>query len=123
MEKDITKLVTSYEDACAYLKKEPVNEAALLAAGATPKQIAGMKLEDITLALNEGKPTDIYNGQRRWFPVSWSGSGRSAFAFRYSYYDYAIAHAGSGSRLSYHEERISDYSGTHFCSLWQEYLS
>ena len=123
MEKDITKLVTSYEDACAYLKKEPVNEAALLAAGATPKQIAGMKLEDITLALNEGKPTDIYNGQRRWFPVFWSGSGPSAFAFRSSHCDAADAYAGSGSRLSYHEERVSDYSGTNFCSLWEEYLS
>lgn len=123
MEKDITKLVTSYEDACAYLKKEPVNEAALLAAGATPKQIAGIKLEDITLALNEGKPTDIYNGQRRWFPVFWSNEGSSAFAFRFSSYDSTSADAGSGSRLSYHEERISDYSGTHFCSLWQEYLS
>ena len=122
MEKDITKLVTSYEDACAYLKKEPVNEAALLSAGATPKQIAGMKLEDITLALNEGKPTDIYNGQRRWFPVFWSGSGPSAFAFERSIYAYSVAVAGSGSHLSYHEERISDYSGTHFCSLWQEYL-
>lgn len=39
-----------------------------------------MKLEDITLALNEGKPTDIYNGQRRWFPVFWSNEGPSAFA-------------------------------------------
>lgn len=123
MKKDITKLVTSYEDACAYLKKEPVNEAALLASGATTKQIAGMKLEDITLALNEGKPTDIYNGQRRWFPVFWSGSGPSAFAFRYSSCGRTYATAGSGSRLSYHEERVSDYSGTHFCSLWQEYLS
>lgn len=123
MEKDITKLVTSYEDACAYLKEEPVNEAALLAAGATPKQIAGIKLEDITLALNEGKPTDIYNGQRRWFPVFWSNEGPSAFAFEYSLCVSTYAVAGSGSRLSYHEERISDYSGTHFCSLWQEYLS
>lgn len=123
MEKDITKLVTSYEDACAYLKKEPVNEAALLSAGATPKQIAGMKLEDITLALNEGKPTDIYNGQRRWLPVFWSNKGPSAFAFVLSDYDNSDALAGSGSRLSYHEERISSYSGTHFCSLWQEYLS
>lgn len=123
MKKDITERVTSYEDACAYLKKEPVNEAALLTAGATPKQIAGIKLEDITLALNEGKPTDIYNGQCRWFPVFWSNGGPSAFAFVNSHYARTTAGAGSGSRLSYHEERISDYSGTHFRSLWQEYLS
>ena len=121
--KNITEQIGSYEDACIYLKKEPINEAALLAAGATTKQIAGMKLEDITLALNEGKVTDIYNSKHRWFPVFWSGSGPSAFAFRYSYSDNSGAHAGSGSRLSYHEERVSDYSGKHFISLWQEYLS
>lgn len=123
MKKDITEQIGSYEDACTYLKKEPLNEAALLAAGATRKQIAGMMLEDITLALNEGKPTDIYNGQRRWYPVFWSKGSSAAFAYSNSGYDGTGASAGSGSRLSYHEKRISDHSGTHFSSLWQEYLS
>lgn len=120
---DITEQIGSYEDACAYLQKEPVNEAALLAAGATAKQIAGIKLEDITLALNEGKPTDIYNGQQRWYPVFWTKGSPAAFAFVYSDYGSSSARAGSGARLSYHEKRVSDYSGTKFSSLWQEYLS
>ncbi len=123
MKKDITQQIGSYEDACAYLKKEPVNETALLAAGATTKQIAGMKLEDITLALNEGKPTDIYNGHPRWFPVFLTKGSPAAFAFSRSLYAASDADAGSGSRLSYHEKRISDYSGTKFSVLWQEYLS
>ena len=123
MKKDITEQIGSYEDACIYLKKEPINEAALLAAGATTKQIAGMKLEDITLALNEGKVTDIYNGKRRWFPFFLTQGSPAAFAFSGSYFVGTYAIAGSGSRLSYHEERVSDYSGKHFISLWQEYLS
>lgn len=123
MKKDITQQICSYEDACAYLKKESINEAALLAAGVTRKQIVGIMLEDITLALNEGKPTDIYNGQCRWFPVFLTKGSPAAFAFYYSLYAASIACAGSGSRLSYHEKRISDYSGTKFSALWQEYLS
>jgi len=123
MEKDITQQIGSYEDACAYLKKEPVNETALLATGLTRKQVIGIMLEDITLALNEGKPTDIYNGQCRWFPVFWPKGSPAAFAFYDSAFVYSDASAGSGSRLSYHEKRISDYSGAQFSALWQEYLS
>ncbi|MBD8389630.1 hypothetical protein H7X66_13315 [Dysgonomonas sp. BGC7] len=42
---------------------------------------------------------------------------------RHSDYDDSDASAGSGSRLSYHEEAISDYSGEQFTELWKEYLS
>ncbi|WP_050702314.1 hypothetical protein [Dysgonomonas sp. BGC7] len=78
----ITDQIKSYEDACKYNGEEPIDEAKLLEAGITPRQIAGIKLEKITLALNEGKPTDIYNGKHRYFPVFWSYKGPSAFAFQ-----------------------------------------
>lgn len=122
-EKSITEQITSYEDACKYNGKEPMDRNALLALGLTIKQIAGLELEEITLALNEGKPTDIYNGERRYYPWFWTYKGPSAFAFNTSDCDDSIADAGSGSRLSYHEKSVSDYSGQQFIDLWKEYLS
>lgn len=121
--KSITEQIASYEDACTYNGKEPINEQALLDLGVTPKQIAGIKLEEITLALNEGKPTDIYNGEWRHYPVFRTYEGPAAFAFYCSIFVDSDAFAGSGSRLSYHDEAVSDYSGTHFIELWKEYLS
>jgi len=120
---NIIEQIKEYEDACTYLKKDPVNEKALLAAGLTVKQIAGIKLEDITLALNEGIPTDIYSGKNRYYPWFWTYKGPSAFAFGDSCYDHSHANAGSGSRLSYHKREVSDYSGEQFLELWKEYLS
>lgn len=120
---NITDQIKSYLDACKYNGKQPLSESKLLEAGNTPRQIAGIKLEEITLALNEGKPTDIYNGKLRYFPVFWTHQGPSGFAFRSSSCDRTLAVAGSGSRLSYHEEAVSDYSGRQFTDLWKEYLS
>lgn len=120
---NITDQIKSYLDACKYNGKQPLSESKLLEAGNTPKQIAGIKLEEITLALNKGKPTDIYNGKPRYFPVFWSYDGPSGFAFERSRCDITYASAGSGSRHSYHDKAVSDYSGRQFTELWKEYLS
>jgi len=122
-QKSITEQIKTYEDACKYNGKEPINEQALLNLGITSKQIAGLKLEEITLALNEGKPTDIYNREWRHYPWFRTYEGLSAFTFDVSYCARSDADAGSGSRLSYHEESVSDYSGKQFLELWKEYLS
>lgn len=121
--RNITGIIDSYEAACRHNGKNPIDESLLIALGFTPKQIAGIKLEEITLAINKGKSTDIYNGKDRWYPVFYSVEGPSAFAFDCSSYAYSAASAGSGSRLSYHEKSDSDYSGKQFIDLWKEYLS
>ena len=120
---NITDQIKSYQDACKYNGKQPIGREALLALGITTKQIAGIELEEITLALNEGKPTDIYNGEARYYPVFWTYQGPSGFAFWRSAYARAHAYAGSGSRHSYHDKAVSDYSGKQFTELWKEYLS
>jgi len=78
--KSITEQIKTYEDACKYNGKKPINEQDLLDLGITSKQIAGLKLEEITLALNECKPTDIYNAKYRHYPYFYSYEGPSAFA-------------------------------------------
>lgn len=82
------------------------------------------RLVVMTEAYNEGEEVDIYDkDQPRHYPFFLTQGSPAAFAFSRSVYVLAFAYAGSGSRLSYHEERVSDYSGKHFISLWQEYLS
>lgn len=123
MAKETLQQIKSYEDACAYNGKQPIDEQALISLGITPKQIAGIKLEEITLALNKGKSVDIFNGERRYYPWFWTYNDPAAFAFYDSGYVNAHAVAGSGSRLAYREKAASDYSGRQFPELWKEYLS
>lgn len=115
--------VKTYEDACVVNKEEPLNEEALLNLGITAKQIAGLKLESISRALNEGKPIDIYNGNARHYPYFWINGSPATFAFDGSFCDNSGARAGSGSRFALHERVNADYSGTQFIELWKEYLS
>ncbi|MFV0310841.1 MAG: hypothetical protein ACK5KN_04235 [Dysgonomonas sp.] len=123
MAKETLQQIKSYEDACAYNGKQPIDEQALISLGITPKQIAGIKLEEITLALNKGTAVDIFDRERRYYPWFWTYDGPAAFAFVLSLCDDAGADAGSGSRLAYREKAASDYSGRQFIELWKEYLS
>lgn len=115
----ITDQIQSYLDACKYNGKQPIDREALLALGFTTKQIAGIELEEITLALNEGKPTDIYNGELRYYPVFWTYQGPSGFAFRYSRCATTYATAGSGSRLRVLSEIAADHIGRTFPEVWE----
>lgn len=61
-------------------------------------------------ALNEGQRMNIYNRSRRHYPY-WSCNGSpSGFAFLNSFCGIDIACAGSGSRLSFKEERLSRHA-------------
>lgn len=61
-------------------------------------------------ALNEGERINIYDRSYRHYPY-WNCNGSpSGFAFAYSGCGCAGAYAGSGSRLSFKEERLSDHA-------------
>jgi hypothetical protein len=123
MAKETLQQIKSYEDACAYNGKQPIDEQALISLGITPKQVAGIKLEEITLALNKGTAVDIFDRERRYYPWFWTYNGPAVFAFDCSCYVNSFAIAGGGSRLAYREKAASDYSGKQFIELWKEYLS
>jgi hypothetical protein len=74
-------------------------------------------------AYNRGQKMDIYDEDTlRHYPYFKTNGSPSGFAFRGSGCDYAIALAGSGSRLSFREEKHSDDAGTKFKQIFQEYL-
>ena len=114
--------VKTYEDSCIENGETPLDENELIRAGFTRKEIIGRMLDSITKALNEGKDIDIYNGERRWFPVFTKNSSGS-FSFRYSYCYLSGATLGSGSRLCFHEEEKSTYVGKQFKDLIIEFVS
>lgn len=114
--------VKTYLDACLENGEDPLNENELIRAGFTRKEIIGRMLDSITKALNGGKEIDIYNGERRWFPV-FSKNNEGSFSFYSSIYSYSDADLGTGSRLCFHEEEKSTYAGKQFKNLIIEYIS
>jgi len=61
-------------------------------------------------ALNEGERMNIYNRSNRYYPY-WACNGSpSGFGFDISYCDCDVAFAGSGSRLSFKERRLSNHA-------------
>lgn len=75
-------------------------------------------------ALNEGEKMDIYDSsKRRHYPYFACNGAPSGFAFDDSYYGNAHADAGSGSRLSLPNEKLSNYFGKQFQKDMQDFLT
>jgi len=111
-----------YEDACAELGENPIDEAACKKLGMNKNDIAYMKLTQIVRALNEGWVAKVYDNEYRWYPWFYHNESPSAFAFTVSGYDYSAADAGSGSRLCFRTEELSNYAGKQFLDLWREFI-
>gem|GEM_PF-3599857 len=71
---------------------------------------ATYELRNLSDALNEGEKINLYDRSERHYPCFACNGSPSGFAFDYSYYAYVSALAGSGSRLSFKEERLSKHA-------------
>lgn len=73
----------------------------------------------IAEALNEGWVPDWdNNSERKWYP--WFIMSPAAFAFDASSYGISHADAGSGSRLKFKSEELSDYAAKQFPDVWRK---
>ena len=72
----------------------------------------------VTEALNEGYKPNWDNSNPKWYP--WFRMSPSAFAFGVSSCGDSYAGAGSGSRLKYTNEELSDYSAKQFADIWKK---
>lgn len=114
----------SYEDCCKLLGKEPMDEQALRAAGATEFGIATMRQETIVEAINGGVKINLFDtGQKKWQPWYHIDQSSSGFAFCGSFYDFSYAVAGFASRLSLADEKRADFYGKRFCEEIQKFMS
>lgn len=114
--------IKTYEDACIELAENPIDEIALKKLGLNKNDIAYMKLTQIVRALNEGWVAKMYDSEYRYYPWFYHGASPSAFSFYGSRYFNSYADAGSGSRLCFKSEELSNYAGEQFLDLWREFI-
>lgn len=125
----ITDRVKSYEDACKALGIEPMNEAAMEAAGFRLDEIARRKLEIITEALNEGWIPDYNNTSQAkyapWFyiePNHQEGATSAGLAYANTSPVPTYTHASVGSRLCFKTPALARYAGNTFKGLYARIL-
>lgn len=77
----------------------------------------------MTEAYNEGKKMDIYNKNKyRHYPYFETNGSPSGFRFYYSICGASCAIAGSGSRLSFEDENISNHAGIKHTDIYRDML-
>lgn len=125
------KLPKSYEEACAQLGIEPMDEQEM-AKVLRPDEIARRKLVTIATALNgpDWVPDWHDRSQNKWRPWFWikgllfggnAGDGaRDGLACASSTYAPSSTIARIGSRLCFRSEELSDYAAVTFLSLWDQ---
>lgn len=120
---NITDRIKTYEDACNELGINPLDEDELTGFGLTKDDIAYQKLKVIVRALNEGWVADVCDSRvSRYCPWFRPNESPSSFDSGGSHYDSSNARAGSGSRLCFKSEKLSDYAGKQFIELWKEFI-
>ena len=130
-ENEKTTLVKSYEEACALIGEQPMNEKEM-AKILRPDEIARRKLTTIAKALNgpDWEPDWHNRSQAKWRPWFWikglrvDGSAHSAaidgLAYATSLRTPSSAYASFGSRLCFKTEALSDYAAETFLDLWDQ---
>lgn len=117
----LTDRIKSYEDACAELGIEPINEAEMLSNGFRQDEIDRRKLETITYVFNDNEYVDWNNSdQRKYYP--WFKFEGSGFAFFGTYCAYSFAHAGCAFRLCFKRDADARYAGQQFLELYKSII-
>ena len=115
--------VKTYEDACAELGEDPMNEENLRSLGFSKDEIVYRKLKTIVRALNEGWVAKVYdNDEARYYPYFEHNESPSGFAFFASACEYSTAAAGSGSLICFKTRELTKYAGEQFLELWREFI-
>ena len=130
-ENEKTTLVKSYEEACALIGEQPMNEKEM-AKILRPDEIARRKLTTIAKALNgpDWEPDWHNRSQAKWRPWFWikglyfggdaSRDAHGGLACANSRNTPSYAYATVGSRLCFKTEALSDYAAKTFLDLWDQ---
>ena len=94
--------------------------------GATPDEIAYMKLKIITKALNEGWEPD-WNNWSEWkyypyFKMSDNGAAPGV-GFSYYFYDFDLGYSTVGSRLCFKSRELAEYAATQFKDIYNDFFN
>jgi len=125
MEKDITKRIKTYADACTVLGVEQIKEEALKKLGFTDEEIVGRKLKEIATALNEGwTPNWGDKSEYKYYPYFRINTGGATCGLAYvlSLDVFSASYSHFGSRLAFKTPELAEYAASQFLSLYQTYL-
>lgn len=118
----VTDRIKTYEDACAELGINPIDESVLFSNGFTKDEIAYRKIKTITEALNEGwKPNWNDENQKKWIPWFYPNSS-SGFVYDTTLYNDSYTTAGCGLRLCFKSDELATYAGKQFTDLYKEFI-
>lgn len=120
--REITDRIKTYEDACAEMGIQPVDESLFIRLGLTKHDIAYLKLVTIVSALNEGWVPDRYKKDETcWHPYFYYNWSLSSLVFQGSFGP-SCSPAGGGLRFCLKNKELSDYCAQQFLDLWKEFL-
>ena len=116
---DITERIKTFEDVLEYHNTN-MDDFLSNCKGLTIDEIAYKKIKLIVSCLNEGWTPDWNNtNQYKYYPYfDMRSSG-----FSNSHYATWTSHANGGSPLVLKSEKLSNYTGTQFNSIYKEYLA
>ena len=118
---EITDRIKTYEDACAEIGEDPMDEKKLLSLEFSADEITCRKLKTITKALNEGWIADWKDrNQYKWYP--WFSMSSGGFVFADTSYGTTYTVAGVGSRLCFKSSVLAEYAGKQFLTLYSDFI-
>ena len=114
--------IKTYEDACAELGVEPINEEKFRQLGFREYEIAERKLEVISKSLcSEIDISWMDSNIEKWWP--WFSEYSGNFVFDCSHYVYNCSIASRSAMIFYPTETIANYAGRQFIDLYKIYLT
>lgn len=127
VDKPVTERIKTYEDACAEVGIEPMNEEVLVKLGFTGEEIARRKVGTIAEALNEGwVPNWNDTDEPKYYPyfnIKPNANGAHAgLSFSFTYNAVSTANAYFGSRLCFKTLELARYAGETFTELYTQFL-
>lgn len=123
---NIMDIVTSYESACTFLGKDPVAELPYPNPETNRQRFANaaIKLDIINETLLDGTKLNWEDSnQRKWGPWFNNYKSGSGFRFLVSGFDWSATGALGGARLCLDTKEKSDYFGTQFLDIWNDFLN
>lgn len=115
---DITDRIKTFEDACQETGRPKDRNFSNVPEDLREHFERMYEMIVIAEALNEGwMPNWDDSNELKWKP--YFKMSPSSFAFCYSFYVYSDARAGSGSRLCFKTEALSNYAAKQFLDIWK----
>lgn len=117
----VLERVTTFEEACLETGRDPNDP---FFSEVRPHENANRKIEEVALALNEGKVLSLSDSStEKWWVYVIRDNSISGFRLYVVVYTLTATRAGLGSRLAFASEKKANHFAKHFMPLINESLA